>query len=451
MDTRSKPLDILIEKGLVIRTEKPKNKAPACYERGLQAKENLRKRIEVDRQRKECEELRELTASPSLCPKSLQLASHQHRSDFNTYAVRWKEERDQKLALARLQETIQTDQSSRPKSPVPAPPGYKSPVRDWKCHYEQYQSVRSGQGESGNFTPEIDVVSRKMMAKREPLEVRLQREEQERRQKLTAEREKAKASVAESLSFTPVVNQSCIDRPGNVAEHLYAVGMEASRKKREVAEKGLPYGCTFRPELNRSTAELAAKYRTKTPPVRSQALLPGGKEQMSQERLNEFLQRNYTQTSLKAKSKTAYEDPECTFQPSTSSTTTSRSGTKDMYTRSIARLKASQAKLASCRMKQTEEELAACTFQPQVLRRSATPPPSKPCTDSCAAMELKPNDSFSRDSTVCTINLPDRREVLYKDEEQTYDLQVRWWEGQPSVVEEVEAVEVTLKSLGIEW
>jgi hypothetical protein len=452
MDSHKTPLEQLIEKGLVIKSEQPKAKAPACYERGLQSKENLQRRIEVERQRRESEELRELTAAPVLCAKSVQLASKQHRGDFNTYSLRWKEERDQKIALSRLQETLRSDQSLRPKSPLPAPPGYKSPIRDWKSRYEQYQSTRSATPEAVTFHPAIDPASRKMVSGREPLEVRMQREEQERRKRIEAERSKANQSISQSLSFTPVVNQSAIERPANVAEHLYTVGVEAMKKKRELGEKGRPEGCTFRPELNKTNAELALKYRTKTPPLDSEQLLPGGKEQLSQERLKAFIERNYTQASLKAKG--SHEDPECTFHPSTNSVH-SQDCSKNLYARSMERLKASQAKLSSTRAKISQEQLAECTFQPSVLKRSATPPPyrsvSKPLIDSCSSVGLKPQERFSRDSTLCTIDTQDKREITYKYREKSYDLVVRCWEGQPTIVEEVETMESALKTVGIDW
>lgn len=453
MDHRKTPLEQLIEKGLVIKSEPPKTKAPACYERGLQSKENLQRRIEVERQRRESEELRELTTAPSLCAKSVQLASKQHRGEFSAYSQRWKEERDQKIALSRLQESLQTDQSLRPKSPLPVPPGYKSPIRDWQSRYEQYQSTRSATPEPGSFRPAIDPASRKMTTGREPLEVRIHKEEQERRRRIEAERSKANQSLSQSLSFTPVVNQSAIDRPANVTEYLYAVGVEAMKKKREIGEKGRPEGCTFHPELNKTNAELMAKYRAKTPPLACEQLLPGGKEQLSQERLHAFIERNYTQASLKAKSKGSREDPECTFHPSTNTAFSQDCG-KDLYARSVERLKTSQAKINYARAKQTEERLAECTFQPAVLKRSATPPyrsVSKQLSDSCSSVALKPQDRFSRDSTLCTIDTQDRKEIPYKSRGQTFDLVVRCWEGQPTVVEEVESIESALKAVGIDW
>ena len=121
----------------------------------------------------------------------------------------------------------------------------------------------------------------------------------------------------------------------------------------------------------------------------------------------------------------------------------------------MERLKASQAKLSSTRAKISQEQLAECTFQPSVLKRSATPPPyrsvSRPLIDSCSSVGLKQQERFSRDSTLCTIDTQDKREIAYKYHEKTYDLVVRCWEGQPTIVEEVETMESALKTLGIDW
>ena len=119
-------------------------------------------------------------------------------------------------------------------------------------------------------------------------------------------------------------------------------------------------------------------------------------------------------------------------------------------------LKAVQAKVTSARVRLTQERDAECTFQPQVLPRSLTPPrlshsPHKLSDSYSSTLHL--DDAMSRKSTLSTID-PETKKTCttYVDGRKTeLQLAVRCSDGFPGVIDDMEDIQAALREVGIDW